>query len=164
MDIINTLSLNANTDVKHRMYFALGEEVASMPPAEVDRRALSVAAHIRSLGIDKGDRVGVRCHIQQLHRMGARRPGCPDAGGVVYGFDVGRFDVKATMERYGIRIMFVENPADEGERVVSMATAREWSGARQEGRPPPPLHDGDEPDGAFAINWAYVAVSHEPTT
>jgi long-chain acyl-CoA synthetase len=151
MDVINTLSLTANTDTRHRIYFQQDGERRSLTLAELDGRAMAVASRLRELGVGKGDRVGImsanRIEWVMLDLAVLK------LGGVVAGYDAGRFDAAATIERYGLRLMFVEHPEGNDSRVYGMDDVRVWAEGAQERTLTLPAHDGYQPDDICAIKF-----------
>jgi long-chain acyl-CoA synthetase len=150
MDIINTLSRVQNQDNKHRLYFTRGDhEITSITLAELDRRVMRVAARLHRLGIGKGDRVGVisrNCVEWVLIDIAVLK-----LGGVVAGFDSGRFDPTSILERFGIKLLFVQGAEDSGP-VISTATVWEWA-CTEECESFVPRHEGYKADEPFAIKF-----------
>jgi long-subunit acyl-CoA synthetase (AMP-forming) len=151
MDVINTLSLTANTDTKHRIHFLRDGEIRSVTLAEVDRRARVVASRLRLLGVGRGDRVGimsVNCIEWIVLDLAVLK-----LGGVVAGYDAGRFDETATIERYGLRLMFVERPATDDARVFGMDEVGAWAESEQDHALALPAHEGYGPEDICAIKF-----------
>jgi long-subunit acyl-CoA synthetase (AMP-forming) len=151
MDVINTISLNANTDTAHRIYFLRDGTIQSMPLAELDRQGSMVASHLHDLGIGQGDRVGVmaaNCVEWVLLDLALLK-----LGAVVAGFDAGRFEASATIERYGLQRMFVEHATEGDPRVLGMETVREWASSTQPQTLTASTHAGYQSDDICAIKF-----------
>jgi long-chain acyl-CoA synthetase len=149
MDIINSLSLNENTDEKHRIYFTRDGGIDSLSLAELDRRAVRVAQHFGSMGIRKGDQIGVMAKNSiewVLADLAAIK-----LGGIVGGFDPIKFEVAAIMERYDIRLAVVEERVDL-PGAVPLSQIWEW-GCSAEEMPRLRSHGGYGPDEPFAIKF-----------
>lgn len=147
VDVINTLALGTNTDPRHRIYYRRDGAILSMPLSELEQKVLRVAAHLQRLGIGRGDRVGVMSWNSiewVLADLAVLK-----VGGLSCGFDVGRFDPQATMEKYGLSLVFVEEGAT-GDRVLPIATLWEW--ANSPALPFAP-HSGYGAEDAFAIKF-----------
>lgn len=130
MDVINELRFGRSNDTKHKIYFLKDNEVRSMTLAEFDGKANAVASRLEDLGVGKGDRIGIRstnCIEWALLDLAVLK-----LGGVVAGIDVGRFDIGATIDRYGLRWMFVERPTETLPQVLAMETVSEWARVAQE--------------------------------
>jgi long-subunit acyl-CoA synthetase (AMP-forming) len=125
MDIINELRFRNSNDTNHHIYFLKDGAVRSITLAEFDRKATAVASRLHELGLGKGDRVGImssNCIEWAILDLAVLK-----IGGVMAGLEVGRFDVRSSIETYGLRLMFVEGPAQAD--VLTMETVSEWANA-----------------------------------
>lgn len=147
-EFINRVALTACRDTAHRIHFVRDGGLRSMTLAELDRQAAAVAARLRDRGVRRGDRVGVmaRNRIEWvLLDLAVLK-----LGGVVAGFDAGRFDPATALERYGLHHIFAESAASGGQRIVDIAAVHEWTGGPEL---PVPFHGGYRPDDIFAIKF-----------
>ncbi|HEV7239247.1 MAG TPA: AMP-binding protein [Thermoanaerobaculia bacterium] len=147
-EFINRIALARNHDSAHRIHFVREGRLESMPLAELDRQASCVAAHLRGLGIGRGDRVGVmarNCIEWILVDLAVLK-----LGGVIAGFDANRFDAATALQRYGLRHIFVDDASSGGERIVSIAAVREWTGGPELAIP---FHDGYRPEDICTIKF-----------
>ncbi|HEY6390777.1 MAG TPA: AMP-binding protein [Bryobacteraceae bacterium] len=121
----------------------------SIPLAELARQATLVAHQLADSGLGRGDRIGVMANnsiewiLLDLAIL--------KLGGVVAGFETGRFEPRAAIERYGLKRLFVDHAAEDDPRILPMDRVREW--ARGGAAKLLPLHDGYQPDDVCAIKF-----------
>ncbi len=148
MNVINR-AVAPNDDTTHTIHFVRDGAIHKMTLAELDGEAISVALHLRDMGVGLGDRVGVvgkNCIEWVLADRAILK-----LGAVTCGFDVGRFSASAAIERYGLKQMLVEEVTENDPRIVSFDVVREWAAKK---RPSPvPLHQGYKPDDMCAIKF-----------
>jgi len=138
VDVINRVAVEVNRDRRHRIRFVRDGEIASMSLAELDAGARRIAARLRARGLRPGDRVGVmagNCMEWVVLDLAVLK-----AGGVTCGLDAGRFDPSTAIERYGLRMLFV----DGGEVATWLSDG---------GAPEAPLHAGYAPDAPIALKF-----------
>lgn len=122
MDVINTISTTESRDSVHKIYFLRNGVMRKMTLAELDRRAAAVALRLRDLGVRRGDRIGVMAKNSiewilldiAILKLGA----------VTAGLEAGRFGARASVDRYGLKLLFVDD-LPEGDRNL-MAIAEVW--------------------------------------
>jgi long-subunit acyl-CoA synthetase (AMP-forming) len=151
MDVINTISLAPNLDTTHHLHFRQGEKIQTISLAELDRRATAIALELKDVGILPGDRVGVtgkNCVEWVLLDMAILK-----LGAVTAGFDIDRFQATAAIQRYGLKLMFMEQLTEHDSQILSFDTVKEWSAGLQQGDYRLPLHNGYQPDDVCAIKF-----------
>lgn len=148
MDVIN-LCIAPNEDKVHAIHFFRDGVIQKMSLAELDRQSVSVAMHLKELGVRSGDRVGIagkNCLEWVLLDRAVLK-----LGGVTCGFDVGRFISSTAIERYGLKVMFVEEVTENDPRIIGFDVARQWASKMRTS--PVPLHEGYKPDDVCAIKF-----------
>jgi long-chain acyl-CoA synthetase len=151
MDVINTISLTANMDTAHHISFLRDGTIQRMPLAELDRQATVIALHLKNLGVQPGDRIGVtgkNCVEWVLLDLAILK-----LGAVTAGFDIGRFHATTAIQRYGLQLMVMEQPSEDDSHVLSMETIKKWSEDPLQQPYSIPLHPGYKPDDACAIKF-----------
>ncbi|MER8013110.1 AMP-binding protein [Streptomyces griseoluteus] len=149
IDVVNTLSLVANTDTRHRLHHHVAGELRSLTLAEVDARAVNVAHHLRALGVQARDRVGVlsRNSLEwvlldlALIKLGA----------VTAGFEPGRFDADQVLRDYGLKLLFTEEAGDGGAR-LDMARVAVWADDFSH-HGELPFHEGYDPADILSVKF-----------
>jgi long-subunit acyl-CoA synthetase (AMP-forming) len=101
-------------------------QIRTVPLAQVARMARAVAVELAGLGIGKGDRVGIsaRNSLEALVldlAVGLRR-------GVTAGVEAGqtRLDPKVAIQRFGLKLFFVDPPTETGGRVWPISSVTTW--------------------------------------
>jgi long-chain acyl-CoA synthetase len=120
-----------------------------MPLRALDECARRVARQMQQLGARRGDRIGVmaaNCIEWVVIDLAILK-----LGAVTIGFDVGRFDATIPLERYDVRLMFVERGIDHPQ-VIDLATVAAWMNGTDEAAIEP-LHEGYAGDDIFAIKF-----------
>jgi long-chain acyl-CoA synthetase len=148
VDVINR-SLARNTDTVHAIHFLRDGIIQKISLAELDRQSISVALHLRELGVRPGDRVGIagkNCLEWVLLDRAVLK-----LGGVTCGFDAGRFVASMAIEKYGLNRMFVEEVMETHSCIHGFDVVRQWAGEREES--PGPLHEGYKPHDVCAIKF-----------
>lgn len=152
--LMNRIALTSCDDARHVLRIRDGDRLVTLPLAEVDRRARSVAHRLRALGVRAGDRVGViasnRLEWVLLDLATLK------LGGVTAGFDQGRYDPARVVDSYGLRVVFAED-APAGEGVVDIEAVRAWS---HDDVTPDALHAGY--DGADVCAVKFTSGSTGP--
>ena len=124
MDIVNRISSSSIGDEQHRIYFCRGDAIDHMSLAELERRANAVARQLSDRGVRPGDRIGVmakNCIEWVTLDLAVLR-----LGGVVAGFEVGRFEAGAICRLYGLRLLFVDDSSENGSDRIALASITDW--------------------------------------
>lgn len=150
MDVINKVCLESNEDVKHKIYFLKDGAFQSLTMAEFDRQANVIAWHLRELGLGRGHRVGIMA--TNSIEWALLDVAVLKLGGVVAGLEVGRFDPRETIERYGLERLFMECPPADDSRCLAIGKVSEWA-ASARAMPPLPKRKAYEPNESCAIKF-----------
>ncbi|MEU4878364.1 AMP-binding protein [Streptomyces sp. NPDC021608] len=149
IDVVNTLSLAANADTRHRLYHWAEGEVRSLTLAELDARAIGVARHLRGLGIRAKDRVGILAPNSLewvLLDLAVIK-----LGAVTAGFEPGRFDPEPLLRDYALKLLFTEG-ADDGNRLRDIGAIAAWADdCADSGQTP--FHDGYDPADILSVKF-----------
>ena len=148
MDVMN-LAVAPNEDTVHAIHFFRDGVIQKMSLAELDRQSISVALHLKELGVGAGDRVGIagkNCLEWVLLDRAVLK-----VGGVTCGFDVGRFVSSTAIERYGLKLMFVEEVTENHPSIIGFDVARKWASEMRTSTVQ--LHGGYKTDDVCAIKF-----------
>jgi long-subunit acyl-CoA synthetase (AMP-forming) len=124
-DLVNRIARVPSTDTAHHLHVWDGGELVSITLAEVSRRAARVARHLRSLGVQPRDRVGVIAanrlewvllDLATLH-----------LGGVVAGIEPGRHDAVGMVREFGLKLVFTDTATAAEGPVHDIAEVGGWS-------------------------------------
>ncbi len=151
-DVVNTLSLVANTDTRHRLYHRAAGEVRSLTLADLDARAINVAHHLHALGVRAKDRVGILARNSLewvLLDLAVIK-----LGAVTAGFEPGRFDPEALLREYGLKLLFTEG-ADDGALLRDIGAVAAWADEAPdaEERGEFPFHEGYDPADILSVKF-----------
>lgn len=119
MGLMSRLFMERSDLARHRLYVAHDNSVQSWSLPEVAEMAVTVASRLKALGIKRGDRVAISAHnsLEALVldlAVGLLR-------GVTAGIEAGmpRVDPIETMERFDLKLFFVEQAFDPRLRPIS---------------------------------------------
>jgi long-subunit acyl-CoA synthetase (AMP-forming) len=101
----------------HRVTFYQPGGTVTLDLEELERRARQLGWHLRRLGVQPGDRIGIvaRNRLEWVLLDLA----CIKLKAVSAGFEPGKFDAPAALaERYGLRFIFTDRPVPDDPRVV----------------------------------------------
>lgn len=150
MDIINHIALGRHQESGARIHFVREGFPQAMSLAELDRLAAGLACQLRQRGLQRGDRIGVlakNCLEYVLLDLATLK-----LGAVLAGFEVGKHEPDALLERYGLKLLLVDQLDAASERLVDPATLRHWAQAGLDGAAGP-LHDGYKSSDIAAIKF-----------
>ena len=150
MNVINRIATSDNADHQHRIYFCHGAAIEQMSLAELDRRARAVAHRLFDLGVRPRDRIGVmarNCIEWVVLDLAVLK-----LGGVVAGFEVGRFEAAEIGRRYGLKLLFVDDGSENASDRIALASVADW-GLQQVEDHAAPFHGGYKADDICAIKF-----------
>ncbi|MFI9806635.1 AMP-binding protein [Streptomyces sp. NPDC052301] len=149
VDVVNTLALTACTDSRHRIHYRVGDEVRSLPLADLDARARGVARHLHALGVRPRDRVGILAPNSiewVLLDLAAIK-----LGAVTAGFEPGCFEPGQVVKDYDLTVLFTDDASVEGP-VHDIESVTAWA-QDAAAVPEPDWHGGYDPADVLAVKF-----------
>jgi long-chain acyl-CoA synthetase len=151
MDVVNAIAMRPNQDLLHAIHFYCDGAVETMPLAELDRKATAVAARLHELGVRPRDRIGV---------MATNSPewvlldlAVLKLSAVLAGFEVGRFDIESAVSRYGLKLLFVDEPCGADSRIIGLSRVASWARKGPSRAKRTPTHGGYGQGDVCAIKF-----------
>lgn len=151
MEIINAVACATNADVKHNIHFSRNGTIQSMTLAELNRQATTLAVHLQALGLRRGDRVGVMA--KNVIEWVLLDLATIKLGGVLAGFESNRYDAGTLLERYGLKLLLLDQPALPDPRIVDATTIRAWAESSDRQATDVALHTGYAATDIAAIKF-----------
>lgn len=148
VDVVNTIALTACSDRRHRIYFTVGDGIRSLTLADLDRGAVKVACHLRTLGVRSRDRIGImsRNRIEWvLLDIAALK-----LGAVIAGIEPGRYEPEKIVSDFGLCLLFTEETREQG-KVHDISVIQSWADDPYADPAALPAGDGYDPADICAI-------------
>jgi len=97
----------------------------SMTLAELDRQATSIAWHLKNIGLNPGDHIGIltKNSIEWVLLDLASIK----LGTIISGFEVGRYDPIHVVQRYDLKLLLCDQPDLKIPKIISPETVRKWA-------------------------------------
>ena len=122
-----------------------------MTLAELNRQATTLAVHLQALGLRRGDRVGVMA--KNVIEWVLLDLATIKLGGVLAGFESNRYDAGTLLERYGLKLLLLDQPASPDPRIVDATTIRTWAESSDRQATDVALHTGYAATDIAAIKF-----------
>lgn len=148
-DVINEIARGHCTDDDHFIKFYEEGQLHAWSLRDIDLKASKVAARLSSLGICRGDAIGIMATnsiewiVLDLAIL--------KVGGKTAGFEPGRYSHLEIIQEYGLKLLFVDE-AHSSETIKALSLLKTWFQDDTE-LPGLPFHEGYQQDESCAIKF-----------